>query len=49
MTWEAVRRARPITTTRAECVDNAPQHLLEPVILDAARRRGADIRFSPSL
>src|SRR5438128_3657856 len=28
---------------------NAPQHLLEPVILDAARSRGADIRFSTEL
>src|SRR3979411_701481 len=28
---------------------NAPQHLLEPVILDAARSRGADVRFSTEL
>ena len=28
---------------------NAPQHLLEPVILGAARQRGADIRFSTEL
>jgi 2,4-dichlorophenol 6-monooxygenase len=28
---------------------NAPQHLLEPLILDAARSYGADIRFSTEL
>jgi 2,4-dichlorophenol 6-monooxygenase len=28
---------------------NAPQHLLEPMILDAAQERGADIRFSTEL
>src|SRR5437868_11675063 len=28
---------------------NAPQHLLEPVLLDAARSHGADIRFSTEL
>ncbi|MEU0265115.1 FAD-dependent monooxygenase [Nocardioides sp. NPDC006303] len=28
---------------------NAPQHVLEPVLLDAARKRGADVRFSNEL
>jgi 2,4-dichlorophenol 6-monooxygenase len=28
---------------------NAPQHLLEPVLLDAARHHGADLRFSTEL
>lgn len=28
---------------------NAPQHVLEPVLLDGARRLGADIRFSTEL
>src|SRR4028118_2323390 len=30
-------------------VVNAPQHLLEPVLLDAAREAGADVRFSSEL
>ncbi|HJX45357.1 MAG TPA: FAD-dependent monooxygenase [Geodermatophilus sp.] len=30
-------------------VVNAPQHLLEPVLLDAAREAGADVRFSTEL
>jgi 2,4-dichlorophenol 6-monooxygenase len=50
MTWgSGSARKADYDTASPSAVINAPQHLLEPVILDAARRNGADIRFSTEL
>src|SRR3977135_335754 len=50
MTWGSgpARRA-DYDNASPSAMMNAPQHLLEPVLLDAARNRGADIRFSTEL
>jgi len=50
MTWGSgpARRA-DYDNASPSAMMNAPQHLLEPVLLDAARSHGADIRFSTEL
>src|SRR6266480_7460920 len=50
MTWGSgpTRRA-DYDSASPSAVINAPQHVLEPVILGAARSHGADIRFSTEL
>lgn len=50
MTWGSgpARRADYDNASPSSMM-NAPQHLLEPVILEAALRNGADIRFSTEL
>ncbi|HWI74336.1 MAG TPA: FAD-dependent monooxygenase [Baekduia sp.] len=49
-TWGAGVDRRSEYEAASPCqMCNAPQHVLEPVILDAARRRGAELRFSCEL
>jgi 2,4-dichlorophenol 6-monooxygenase len=50
MTWGsgAVRRADYVAASPSE-VCNLPQHLLEPIIRQAATERGADLRFATEL
>jgi 2,4-dichlorophenol 6-monooxygenase len=50
MTWGSgpARRADYDSASPSALI-NAPQHVLEPVILNAARSHGADIRFSTEL
>jgi 2,4-dichlorophenol 6-monooxygenase len=46
MTWGAGEDRRADYQTASPCeMCNAPQHVLEPILLDAARSVGADIRF----
>src|SRR5438445_3712526 len=50
MTWgSAPARRSDYESASPSAVINAPQHVLEPVILNAARSHGADIRFSTEL
>ena len=46
MTWGAGEDRRPDYASASPCaMCNVPQHVLEPLLLDAARGHGADIRF----
>lgn len=50
MTWgSGPARKGEYDATSPSSMCNAPQHLLEPVILQAAREAGADIRFATEL
>ncbi len=50
MTWgSGPGRKADYESASPSAVMNAPQHVLEPVILNAARSHGADIRFSTEL
>src|SRR5437016_3412302 len=50
MTWgSGPERRADYDNASPSAMMNAPQHLLEPVLLDAARNHGADIRFSTEL
>ena len=50
MTWgSGPARKADYDSASPSALINAPQHLLEPVILDAALSHGADIRFSTEL
>ncbi len=50
MTWgSGPARKADYDNASPSAMMNAPQHLLEPVLLDAARSHGADIRFSTEL
>src|SRR5438128_977653 len=50
MTWgSGPERRADYDNASPSAMMNAPQHLLEPVLLDAARSHGADIRFSTEL
>jgi 2,4-dichlorophenol 6-monooxygenase len=50
MTWgSGPARKADYDNASPSAMMNAPQHLLEPVLLDAARSHGADIRFSTGL
>ncbi|MEU0685793.1 FAD-dependent monooxygenase [Streptomyces uncialis] len=50
MTWGAgTDRRADYENASPSRMCNAPQHVLEPVILEAAREAGADIRFSTEL
>ena len=50
MTWgSGPARKADYDSASPSAMMNAPQHLLEPVLLDAARSHGADIRFSTEL
>lgn len=50
MTWGAgVERNADYQASSPSQMCNAPQHVLEPVILEAAREAGADIRFATEL
>ncbi|WP_116040431.1 FAD-dependent monooxygenase [Amycolatopsis palatopharyngis] len=50
MTWgSGVGRKAEYEAASPSAMCNIPQHILEPVILEAAEKRGADIRFSTEL
>src|SRR5256886_1880509 len=50
MTWgSGPERRADYDNASPSAMMNVPQHLLEPVLLDAARSHGADIRFSTEL
>src|SRR5207253_6507971 len=50
MTWgSSPARRADYDSASPSAVMNAPQHVLEPLILNAARSHGADIRFSTEL
>src|SRR6266702_7519161 len=50
MTWgSGPERRADYDSASPSALINAPQHMLEPVILSAARSHGADIRFSTEL
>jgi len=50
MTWgSGTARRTDYDSASPSALINAPQHVLEPVILNAARSHGADIRFSTEL
>ncbi|MCM2389675.1 FAD-dependent monooxygenase [Streptomyces albipurpureus] len=50
MTWGAgIERNADYQASSPSQMCNAPQHILEPVILEAARESGADIRFATEL
>ncbi|MGW9438623.1 FAD-dependent monooxygenase [Streptomyces sp. NPDC055607] len=50
MTWGSGVTRRADYEAASPCrMCNVPQHVMEPVLLEAARERGADIRFSTEL